>query len=285
MGQTVRSYIFFLFGFILIGSLEIRAIPSPSFLNNIHDLPTEIKKIKESGKLRVAMHAVDHPPFFMKDEDGIMIGLDVELAQEIAKLLDVTLEINRDSQSFDEVVYHVSRGDADIGISKLSLTFNRALMVRYTKPYIVMRKALLLNRMVLTKFNGEISVKTLFDQKGSKIGAMANSSYANFGRSLFPNADIIEDTSWPDKIIPRLMRGEIWAAFRDELEVHRSLSFKDAPLYLLAVNLKEEQDPIMMVVHKDHGNLQEFLDLYLTYGYQKRELKDVIKKYNKYIKI
>lgn len=240
--------------------------------------------IKKRGVLRVAMHAKDHPPFFMVSKTGELIGIDIELANDIATQLNVKLDINRDATTFDGVVNRVAKGLSDIAISKLSLTLKRALIVRYTNPYTSLSKSILTNRIKLLQAGKHKSAKEIFSQKGAQIATLSGSSYEAFAKRIFPNASIYGSTDWSGDIIPKLMKGEFWGAFRDELEVRRAIFlFKDASLYLIAVNLKDEQDPMMMVVHKDAPFFQNWLNLYIEYAYKKEPIKDSIERFKEYV--
>jgi len=213
---------------------------------------SSFEDIRKRGVLRVAMHQKDHPPFFMVDEKGNLIGVDIEIAEEIAKQLDLKLEINRDSATFDEVVQRVATGSSDIAISKLSMTLTRAQIVRYTKPYSSLSKSVLLNRVRLLKFGEGTSVEKIFNDKEAVVGVLSGSSYEAFAKRLFSGAQLYGKSDWTKDIVPKVVSGEVWGAFRDELEVRRTIFlYKDASYHLLAINLKDEQDHIMMVVHKD----------------------------------
>lgn len=241
-------------------------------------------EIKKRGVLRVAMHQKDHPPFFMLDEKGELIGIDVEIANEIAKQLGLELEINRDAKTFDDVVQRVVTGVSDIAISKLSMTLTRAQIVRYTKPYSSLSKSVLLNRVRLLKFGEGSSVEQIFNDKEAIIGVLSGSSYEAFAKRLFTGSQLYGHSDWKKDIVPKVMSGEVWGAFRDELEVRRTIFlYKDASYHLLAVNLKDEQDHIMMVVHKDADIFQNWLDLYLSYVHKKEDIKDSIQRFEKYV--
>ena len=102
------------------------------------DYPPDIKRIIDRKKLIVAVVESNHPPFFtVSSKTGKMCGFDVELAEGIAAGLGVELEFNRDAKTFNELVDIVSRHEADIVISKLSLTLTRSKKVLYSNPYIV----------------------------------------------------------------------------------------------------------------------------------------------------
>ena len=241
-------------------------------------------EIKKRGVLRVAMHQKDHPPFFMVDEKGELIGVDIEMAKEIANQLDLQLEINRDSETFDEVVQRVATGVSDIAISKLSMTLTRAQIVRYTNPYSSLSKSVLLNRVRLLKFGEGTSVEQIFNDKEAIIGVLSGSSYEAFAKRLFTTAKLYGRSDWTKDIVPKVISGEVWGAFRDELEVRRTIFlYKDASYHLLAINLKDEQDHIMMVVHKDAAMFQNWLNLYLSYVHKKEDIKDSIQRFKKYV--
>jgi len=247
-------------------------------------LAPEMQAIRSRGVLRVAMHKNDHPPFFMVNEKGQLIGLDVSLAKDIAHHLSVDLEINRDSESFDDVVYRVARGEADVGISKLSLTLKRAQLVRYTKPYFTMKKAVLLNRVQLTKFGETLSLNQLFGSKRAIIGALTGSSYQEFAHQTFPHATVYDNLSWNGNIIPKLINGEILGAYRDELEVRRvMLAIENAALFLLAIMLEDSVDSIMMVTNEKAPMLQLWLDLYIQSSHHQRNIVALIEEYKEYV--
>jgi ABC-type amino acid transport substrate-binding protein len=244
----------------------------------------DMQAIIQKGKLVVAMTQNDNPPFFMVDQNGKLIGHDVELAHTIGRILNVQVEFNRNNPTFDDVVFSVARGDADIGISKLSLTLGRAQIVRFTDPYLVLHKAILINRVGLTKFGSSLSLKQLFSKKQAIVGAIQQSSYQSFSKHLFPHATHYNAPSWDQDIVPKVIKGEILGAFRDELVVRQTmLNVPNASIYLLAIIIQNETDPIMMVVNKNSDILQQFLNLFLEYYYPKPTIEEIINKYKSYV--
>ncbi len=123
---------------------------SHSAIQVIETYPEEISEIVRRGTIVFAMTAADQKPFFYVDEvSGEFLGLDVELAYNIANKLGVRAVFNRDAQSFDAV--DVANAKADVAISKLSRTLKRAQLVLFRKPYITIRQALLRNRLLHEK--------------------------------------------------------------------------------------------------------------------------------------
>ena len=115
------------------------------------DFPPDLQRIMNRGHLIVAMHREDFPPFFMHDKSGRYHGLDVSLAQDIGRRLGVGVKFNRKAETFDEVIDIVARREADVAMSYLSRTLERAKRVKFTESYLSLRLALWVNRLRLPK--------------------------------------------------------------------------------------------------------------------------------------
>jgi ABC-type amino acid transport substrate-binding protein len=235
-----------------------------SLLRDTSLYPKEIQTIIDRRKIVFAMTRADQKPFFYGDEpSGILIGLDVELAYEIANLLGVQAVFNRDAGSFDEVVMKVVNKEADIALSKLSRTMRRAEMVRYTVPYITFRQGLLINRLELAKVTTEKNLPGFVKNFRGRLGVIENSSYASYAAVNFPAADIRAFPSWTEAV-DALFAGEILAAYRDEGEILIANTLReDSSILMKMVFLTDQQDPIAMAVASDAPLLQEWLNLFL----------------------
>ncbi len=80
--------------------------------------------------------------FREKGETGpTLMGLDVDLAKEIAKAAGRELEWKE--EPFDEVLEDVAEGESDLAISGISITEERKKRVDFSEPYTEVGKALL----------------------------------------------------------------------------------------------------------------------------------------------
>lgn len=228
------------------------------------EYPPDLQRIMDKNELVVAMVATDQPPFFIIGKDGKLHGFDVELARDIAGELGVNVRFNRTAKTFNGTVDLVVSKEADIAISKLSRTLTRAKRVLFTDPYIVLRKGLLINRLRMAQaIKGREPTEFIKHLEG-EIGVIAGSSYVGFANRMFSKATVKEYKNWQE-IISAVVRGEVLAAFRDELEIKKVVRSKpDGILQLQTVVFKDEKDPIAMAVSSDSPHLLFWLNQYLS---------------------
>lgn len=91
----------------------------------------DVDEIKKAGKLVVATEA-SFPPFESK-EGGKYVGIDIEIAEAIAKELGVELEIK--DMEFDSVVTSVQNGQTDLAIAALTINEERAAAINFSNDY------------------------------------------------------------------------------------------------------------------------------------------------------
>jgi ABC-type amino acid transport substrate-binding protein len=237
------------------------AVPAP--------FPPDIQRIKDRGKLVVAMFHHDRPPFFYTDAKGQLAGLEVEMAADIARRLGVAVEFNRDSSSFDGVVDLVVSGRADVAISKVSMTLARALRVAYTDPYLVFHHALLINRLQLAALrakNPGKSVLELLAAAPHKIGVRGASAWAAYAEQSFPRARIVVAEEMAE-LVAAAAHGETLALLYDEFELKKFMNTHPGlNIDLQLLLLHQQIDPIGIAVNSEDRHLLAWLNLYLSQG-------------------
>ncbi len=247
------------------------------------DFHPGIRQIKNKGKLIVAMMNTDHPPFFMVNEEGELDGLDIKLARDIARELGVKVEFNRTAKTFDSVIDMVARKEADVAISKLSKTLKRAETVLFTKPYMILRQGLLINRLKMAQTRNDDDLIEFITNLRGTIGVIAASSYVDFARHMFPSATVKEFESW-EEIISALEKGFILAAFRDELEIKKLIRARPGlSLKVQSVVFKDATDPIAMAVSWDNPYLVYWLNEYLDKRNLDLDADKLLREYPKFI--
>ncbi|MGG4145523.1 ABC transporter substrate-binding protein [Paenibacillus algorifonticola] len=228
--------------------------------------PEDIRDILSRGKLRVALYQEDRYPFFYVDDQGVLRGSDVELANDIALKLGVQAAFIRTANSFNEVINQVSLGEADIGVSKLSITLERAKRVLFSDAYLNLKQALLINRMQLaaiTEKGDAADPLALIQGRGEQVGIVGGTSYAGFAQELFPNQS---QASYPNsaQLFDGVRQGDVLAAVYDAFEISRYLKkYPSYSLQLQFVQLDDHDDDIAIAVDPQRYHLHQWINTYL----------------------
>lgn len=120
-----------------------------------------------TDKLIMATNA-EFPPFEFIATDGNGIcgefdGIDIAIANEIAKDMGVTLEVS--NMDFNSIIPAVEAGKADIGIAGMTVTEERLQNVDFSEPYWIA-----VQTIIVKEDNADITnVETL---KGKKVGVV-----------------------------------------------------------------------------------------------------------------
>ncbi len=238
-------------------------IPFTASSQNYSAETGDIEGILKRGELRVAITAVDQPPFYFIDKNGKLTGYDIDLAAKMAEELGVKLVITRDAPAFNDLVTLVASGRADLAVSKLSRTLSRAKTVKFSTPYMTFKQGLLFNRLQLAKVASEGEVNTYVRNYKGTIGVIAKSSYANYAKSNFPQAQVKEYPTW-DAAVQALVNGEVLSVYRDELEIKRVLSsIPQASLTLKPLYFTDLTDPIAIAVKNENSQLLYWVNIFL----------------------
>lgn len=109
-----------------------------------------LASIKDAGKIVVGTSA-DYPPFEFVDEAGVTTGFDVELMNEIAKRMGVTVEWV--DMPFDSLIAAVQEGKIDASIAAFNYDPERDESVDFTDAYYTTEDSF----TVLEGFSGDLS--------------------------------------------------------------------------------------------------------------------------------
>jgi len=259
-------------------SAPVSSAPANTGLVKVADgrmLAPDIARIVNRGELVVAMLGVDTPPFFY-ERNGELVGLEVDLAKQMAKELGVAIRFNRNAKSFNGVVDIVARGEADLAVSKLSRTLARSQVISFTQPYLTLNHALILNRVEFAKFARERPVTDVIRRFSGTIGVINRSSFQDYANRYFPKAQVKPYAGWPE-VLKALDKGEIMAAYRDEFEVKRILkSDPTSSLTLRTVTLKDLEDTLGIAVGINDRTLLAFANEFLAQRGDKLNINKVL---------
>jgi polar amino acid transport system substrate-binding protein len=224
----------------------------------------DMQRIFERGRLVVAIAGFAAPPFVTIGADGALGGHDIALAQGMAGALGLPVAFDRDARSFDDIVGKVAQGAADLGISRLSATLPRAVLVRFSRPYLVLHHALLVSRPRFARLAPDGEPVAALEAGDAPLAIVPGTAAAEYARRLVAPARLREYRRWDPDVVDAVRGGEVIAACGDEVEAKRALAARpDAPLQLRAVVLPDTRDPIAVAVPWDSMQLLAWIDLYL----------------------
>ena len=143
---------------------------------------TKLSRIKKRGKIRVACYN-KNMPFSYKNSTGERVGYDIEMAHQLASVLDVELELFL----MDDLYKHIGKDYFDIFMG-VPLSTKIAEQFSVSEPFMDLTMALLVkdSRDDFRKF------KTLSNLDTFTVGYLERKEFAIQFQKYFPNAGIVE---------------------------------------------------------------------------------------------
>lgn len=110
-------------------------------------------------------------------ENGEIVGVDIDIANEIAKSLGKKLEVK--DVAFDSIINELKSGKADIALAGMSITEERLKEVDFSNPYVESRQVVIVKEgSNITDLN-QISNKKIAVQLGSIADLDLTEKYPN----------------------------------------------------------------------------------------------------------
>ena len=152
-----------------------------------------LARIKQTGVLKVGVNPLFKP--FSFEQDGKRVGVDADVAALLAEKLGVKLELVV-PKSFGDLIPMVERGEIDVVMAGMSITFDRAKVVDFTDPYFETGLSILANKGRLGKLGvGLVSDYDTLISRLKKSGRISKLVIAvTKGKS-------------PEKVVPRFFPG------------------------------------------------------------------------------
>ncbi len=204
--------------------------------------------IVQKGKLVVAI-SPDYAPFEFKalvNGKDTIVGADVELAQAIADELGVKLELS--SMSFDNVLSSLQTGKADIAISGLSYTKDRAKVYDFSDAYYKTENA------ILVKTSDVNTYSSLDNLAGQKVAVLKGAIEEGLAKKQLTSSNIVSLTAMGEAI-NELKSGQVQAVDLEKPVAEGYLA-QNPDLSLANMALKTgEGDAKAVAMPKDSGKL------------------------------
>ncbi|HPF17517.1 MAG TPA: cation:dicarboxylase symporter family transporter [Thermotogota bacterium] len=226
-----------------------------------------MKRIRESGELRILMAKDDWWPFFYTDVSGELSGIDITVAERICETLSVQPVFIR-KDSFNQLASSLNNGEGDVIISYYSYTPQRNIDVYLTSSYINSADSFLINTRVLERLKSEnpvISPENLMkalDEERFKIGTVRGTSHELWAQELFDKSAII--LYEPSQIEQMLTDREIDAFYFDELWTKFFLTVNPEFYLNYSLYTLNKADRIVIGVSPANLSLYHWLENYIT---------------------
>lgn len=226
-------------------------------------------KIEEKGKLVVAV-SPDYAPFEFKalvDGKDAIVGADIELAQAIADELGVKLELS--SMNFDNVLSSLQTGKADMAISGLSYTADRAKVYDFSDPYYETENAVLVKAENVDTYN---SIESL---AGKKVAVQKGSIEEGLSKDQFKDSNVVSLTAMGEAI-NELKSGQVQAVDLEKPVAEGYLA-QNSDLALASFALKTgEGDAKAVAMPKGSGKLVKTVNKVIAKLEKEDKYKDFI---------
>lgn len=117
---------------LLISILTITIVFHSGCIDSRNEVDPAIQKIKDTGKIVVGT-STPYEPMEYINEDGDIVGFDIDLARAIA--LDIGVELELIDMDFDSLITSVVSGEIDIAIAAITINLERSEKVLFSNPY------------------------------------------------------------------------------------------------------------------------------------------------------
>lgn len=209
-----------------------------------------LKRVIKNGQIRVGMTG-DQPPMNVKSRTGAFIGLEVDLANVMAKALGVRLQMV--PKPFPELLAALNNGEVDMVMSNMSITPERTLMVSFVGPYMLSGRSILTRSSLLARASSPADL----NRPDIKVAAIANSTGQRLAEQYLPNTRLI--TTWDyDDAIRILKSGEVDLVIAD-MTVCKLAVMKNPEANLLTLAQPLNIEPVGIAVSREDLQFQNLI--------------------------
>lgn len=246
----------------------------------------DIQRILDKKTLVVAILARDAPPMIMTGKDGSPIGHEVDLANAIGDKLGVAVEFVRTAETYDDVVALVGRGEADVAVSFVSRSAERAKSVMFTKPYVKQSARVIYSRVgwaqLRERYPDLDDIKKIDDAGAAaeiRLGVLKGSVYARTLELDLPQFKVKEYETFPE-IMAAIKERKIFGGYHGEIQI--KFFMRQHPEFAIHVGTEppvRDRSDISIAVRPDAPNLVRWLDIYLEDQIGEQDADGVIKRF------
>ena len=174
--------------------------------------------------------------------DGKIVGVDVDIANEVAKRMGKKLVVK--DVSFDSIITEIKSGKSDMGIAGISYTEERSREVSFSESYTVSRQVAIVRKNSI--------FESVDDMVCNKIAVQLGSIADGYVTDEFTNSKIIRQKKYL-AAIEDLKDNKVDCVVMDELPAREMVNENSNYIKILDGELAE--DSYGIVVNKDNTEL------------------------------
>lgn len=183
------------------GYPEVEGIPARPHTPDIEPVYRKpaidtLATIRKRGVLRVGVAPTE--PFVMRDKDGNLVGLSIDIGRKLAE--DLGVEVTFVPTSWSQIIPDLVDNQSDLIASGLWVTPSRALVVNFTEPSAVEAVHLIASRQLAGSFKS----KTDFDRADVTLVVYAGTIQEDVASRAFPKATLMKLEGDADPLAPVL---------------------------------------------------------------------------------
>lgn len=220
---------------------------------------------QETETLKMGTNAA-FPPYEYKEGEAF-VGIDVEIADAIAKELGLALEVV--DMEFDSIIPAVQKGEVNFGMAGMTVTDERKLEVDFTSSYATGVQ------VVIVAEGSEIA--TLDDLEGKKIGTQLGTTGDMYSKDDYGEENVTSYGKGADAVIA-LKGGDVDAVIIDN-EPAKAFVAENEGLKILETEYAVEDYAI--AVSKDNAELLQKINAALEKLTADGSIDAIIAKYIK----
>jgi cyclohexadienyl dehydratase len=216
--------------------------------------PDRLDAVLKSGVLRVGI-TQDTPPLSMSKPDGSVEGLDIDLLDNLSKAMGVKIVLVKTSLA--ALLDSLQSDTFDISLGGGSVTYERAKVATFSKPYMHIGKLL----MIRTADRGKYKSFAALDRPGLKIAYNRGGVNDRFVHANFKAATPVGFAS-NALATPALLGGEVDAQVVDSTA---GLYDVEEDSRLALIDPDHPIDPIFLAVlmHRGDQSMVDFINVWI----------------------
>ncbi len=240
---------------------------------------TDFDRIHLRGELIVGTIAEDAAPFVITGKDGKLSGIDIDLARKAAEEMGVKVKFVRGAKTYDQLIDQLAAGMVDIAIGAIYPTLKRSQAVIFTDAYWYAVPVTIFNRVEKARLSRKKEGMQFLNEAGVRLGVFGSAGSMPIVSQLYPKAAVVAFDNRA-QMQPALMKGEIAAAYVDEVEELRwRQSIKNMDLFLGIERDEKLKREVTFAVNPADQQLWHWVNRFIRVQEHSGFLKSLRKKY------